>query len=272
MSEAPSSTALLVASGVAFQSTHPRFGHLVPDHAGELARSFVAGPRGSSFIDRFLVAIKERLTVPGLTLHYVLRKRWIEKLVRSAIASDYRQLIVLGAGLDTLSIRLANEIVAIEIDQIATQRLKRNVAGAEAEVEFVAADLAREPLAAALTRSSRYRPDESAVFLAEAVFLYLTESQVRSVLRQLRERHAPTRLIFTFWSPRNPVNFQNATPIADWWLRLKSEPGQWTIEPDRVAAFLASEGFSLVELVLDREYHEGYRAARGEHIAVSSRT
>ena len=34
MKDAPSSTALLVASGVAFQSTHPRFGHLVPEDAG----------------------------------------------------------------------------------------------------------------------------------------------------------------------------------------------------------------------------------------------
>lgn len=263
MKDAPSETAFLVAAGVAFQSTHPRHKHLVPEEAGRLSRGFVdaGGARvrsGASRWDRFVVALRERLTVPGLTLHYVLRKRKIEELVRSAIASGQRQLIVLGAGLDTLAIRLSGDIRTVEFDHPATQQLKKRLAG-DANVEFIAADF---------TASAPFRtvPGGPSIVVAEAVLLYLSESEVRRLLRELRSRNASTLLIFTFWEPRHPINFQNATWIADWWLRKHGEPGRWAIAPDAVREFLASEGFELLELIRDVDY--GTRS-RGEHIAVA---
>ena len=272
MRDAPSSTALLVASGVAFQSTHPRFGHLVPADAGELARSFVAaaGRRvrsGASPVDRLLIYMQERLTVPGITLHYVLRKRYIELLTRIAISDGYEQLVVLGAGLDTLALRLSRKVNAIEIDHPATQRLKRSVIDSETSIRFVTADLTTDTLGDALA-------DQPTLFLAEAVLLYLTERQVRAVLTQIRKRANRARLIFTFWEPRDPINFQNATPIADWWLRRAGEPGRWAIASGDLANFLASEGFLLEEVARDDDYHHRYVSdtvplAKGEHIAVA---
>ena len=266
MRDAPSSTALLVAAGVAFQSTHPRNRHLVPEEAGRLARTFVSGRRGASWFDRIVVALRERLTVPGLTLHYVLRKRRIEELVRAA---HLPQLIVLGAGLDTLALRLSRDMTCIEIDHPATQQLKKELlecAGHAAALEMLPVDFTSETLSEALTRSSFYRPDAPTVFVAEAVLLYLTESQVRSLLAQLRARTSRTRLIFTFWQPRSPINFQNATFIADWWLRKHAEPGRWAIAPEDVPGFLESEGCKLLQLVRDVDYET---RARGEHIAVA---
>jgi methyltransferase (TIGR00027 family) len=260
MKDAPSSTALLVAAGVAFQSTHPRNKHLVPEEAGRLARKFIAaaGGRarsGASAWDRFVVALRERVSVPGLTLHYVLRKQKIEEQVRAAIRDDYSQLVVLGAGLDTLAIRLAKELKCIEIDHPATQALKKRVAG-DVAVEFRPFDLTKKS------------PEiiGPAIVLAEAVLLYLDEGEVRSLLRQLQGRGARTRLIFTFWEPRIPINFQNATFIADAYLRKHSEPGRWAIRPEDVASFLESEGFTLRELIRDVDF--GTRS-RGEHIAVA---
>jgi methyltransferase (TIGR00027 family) len=270
-SDRPSSTALLVAAGVAFQSTHPRHRHLVDAEAARLTREFVAAAglqvrHGDSAADRVLVGLQEALTVRGLTLQYVLRKRRIEQMVRAAITAGYRQLIVLGAGLDTLAIRLANEITAIEIDHPATQQLKKSVAR-DANVEFLAVDFARESVSEALRRSARCRANEPALFLAEAVLLYLTEQQVRNLFAQLRARTADTRLIFTFWEPRDPINFQNATWVADWYLRRHAEPGRWAIAPENVSAFAREEGAELYELARDVDFHEGFRAARGEHIA-----
>lgn len=258
MRDAPSSTALLVAAGVAFQSTHPRNRHLVPDEAGRLARAFVraAGAQarsGESRWDRFIVALRERVSVPGLTLHYVLRKKKIEELVRAAIRDGYSQLVVLGAGLDTLAIRLSKELKCVEIDHPATQKLKKRVAG-DVPVEFRPFDLTK-------TAPEIAGP---AIILTEAVLLYLSEDEVRGLLRRWRAHR--TRLIFTFWQPRDPINFQNATFIADWYLEKHGEPGRWAIAPENVAAFLVSEGFALRELIRDVDY--GTRA-RGEHIAVA---
>ena len=267
MRDSPSSTALLVAAGVAFQSTHPRNRHLVPDEAGRLLRGFIKDRSGSSWFDRIIVAIRERLTVPGLTLHYVLRKQRIEQLVR---ATGFRQLIVLGAGLDTLAVRLSREMTCIEIDHPATQALKAQLlesGGHAAALELLPVDFTKETLTDALKRSSRYRENEPALFVAESVLLYLSEAEVRKLFKQLKARAAPTRLIFTFWQPRTPINFQNATFIADWYLRKHGEPGRWAIAPEYIRRFVESEGFDLVELVRDTDL--GTRA-RGEHIAAAA--
>lgn len=265
MKDAPSSTAQLVAAGVAFQSTHPRNRHLLSEEWGHLARSFVQRESGASRFDRFIVALRERLTVPGLTLHYVLRKRRIEELVRAAA---FPQLIVLGAGLDTLALRLSREMTCIEIDHPATQQLKAKLlecGGHAAALELLPVDFTRETLTEALSRAKRYEAKKPALFVAEAVLLYLTEDQVRNLFKQLKSRPAKTRLIFTFWQPRTPINFQNATFLADWYLRKHSEPGRWAIAPDDVRAFVESEGFNLIDLIRDVDYGT---KARGEHIAV----
>ena len=265
MKDAPSSTAQLVAAGVAFQSTHPRNRHLISEEWGRLARSFAQRESGASPFDRFIVALRERLTVPGLTLHYVLRKRRIEELVRAAA---FPQLIVLGAGLDTLALRLSREMTCIEIDHPATQHLKAKLldcGGHAAALELLPVDFTRDTLTKALNRSNRYEPTKPALFVAEAVLLYLTEAQVRDLFNQLKSRSAKTRLIFTFWQPRDPINFQNATFIADWYLRKHGEPGRWAIRPEQVRAFVESEGFTLLELIRDIDYGT---KARGEHIAV----
>jgi methyltransferase (TIGR00027 family) len=264
-----SATALLVASGIAFHSTHPRHRELVPSEAGQLSRRFVAAAgrvrSGSSRTDRFLVALQEALTVPGLSLHYVLRKRAIEAAVRGAVAEGFRTLVVLGAGLDTLALRLAGEIRAVEIDHPATQRLKRDVAG-ETKVAFHPVDFTHRASAGFLPEL-----EPRAVFVAEAVFLYLAEEDVRKVLAHIRERSPRARLIFTFWAPREgkSPNFRNARPLADFYLWLKREPGRWAIEPERLAVFLADNSFVLRQLLLDDDFHGPYKPlARGEHIAV----
>ncbi|HEY3056793.1 MAG TPA: class I SAM-dependent methyltransferase, partial [Thermoanaerobaculia bacterium] len=188
--------------------------------------------------------------------------RYIEDLARAAIVDGFRQLVVVGAGLDTLALRLSHRVRAVEIDHPATQRLKRALV--DGPIEFVPADFTRDTL---ILR------DEPTLFVAEAVFLYLTEAEVRRMLARIREAKQ-ARLIFTFWEPRNPVNFQNATPLADWWLQRASEPGRWAIAPEKLDDFLASEGFSLLRLARDDDYHHRYVSkevplAKGEHIAVA---
>ena len=60
----------------------------------------------------------------------MMRKRWIESRVRAAIADGASQLVVLGAGFDTLGVRLAVErpdFRVVEIDHPATLAVKRSV-------------------------------------------------------------------------------------------------------------------------------------------------
>jgi methyltransferase (TIGR00027 family) len=288
MKDRPSSTAMLVLNGVAFRATDPRYAHLVSraasDHAAALLRAAGQRPRhGGNLLDRAIVHVMERFSVPGLSLHYILRKRYIEEVLRRAFASDFRQLVVIGAGLDTVALRLVAEfpaLNAIEVDHPATQSLKRELlqsAGIAAPITFLPVDLTRTSLSTSLATCAAFDRTAPTLFLAEAVFLYLTEDEVREALRSVRTAAARSRIVFTFFAPRTrgTINFQNATPIADWWLRWRGEPIRWAIDPGAMQHFLASEGFDLQEVALDDTFQRRYVSARvplarGEHIAVAN--
>jgi methyltransferase (TIGR00027 family) len=288
MKDRPSSTAMLVLNGVAFRATDSRYAHLVSEtarhHASALLRAAGRRPRhGRNLLDRAIVHVMELFTVPGLSLHYVLRKRYIEEVLRSALANDFRQLVVIGAGLDTVALRLVAEfpaLNAIEVDHPATQSLKRELlhtAGIAAPITFLPVDLSRTSLSASLATCAAFDRTVPTLFLAEAVFLYLTEDDVREALRSIRTAAAHSRIVFTFFAPRSrdPINFQNARPFADWWLRWRGEPMRWAIDPSAMKQFLASEGFDLQGVAMDDTFQRRYVSARvaharGEHIAVAN--
>ena len=271
----PSATAALVARRVAFQSRHTRHAWLVPAASAELASRFATASglkvwRGDSPLHRMVVGLMERLVVPGLTLHYVLRKRRIEEIARKSGAEGFRQLVALGAGFDSLALRLAEEMPelhAVEVDLPETQNIKRSVAGPRERVTFVPAALGRDPLPEKLR--GFVKPSQATLFLAEAVFLYLSPDRIHRVLSEIRLTCRPARVVFTFFGRRRfQANFRNATPLAALWLRWKGERVLWSIDPGDVAQFVAADGYRLVSIVRDEEYHQGLAAARGEHIAV----
>jgi O-methyltransferase involved in polyketide biosynthesis len=95
---------------------------------------------------RPIAKLIERITIPGLLLHYSLRKKCIRELVRSALANGVAQVVILSAGFDPLSSDLQGEFPTAlfwEIDHPTTQRHKVHACseiGIE-RVHFVAVDL-----------------------------------------------------------------------------------------------------------------------------------
>jgi len=53
------------------------------------------------------------MMIPGLMIHYVLRKNAIEKFTRNAIQEGAEQIVNLGAGFDSLLYRLAHELPGV---------------------------------------------------------------------------------------------------------------------------------------------------------------
>src|SRR5882672_5169852 len=152
----PSSTAALIAAATVFLARDPRLAPLVPAGAApRCARCLesVSLLRAVQALShpalRWAARLAERATVPGLLLHFMLRKRWIEEAVRAALAEGCEQVVVVGAGFDTLALRLSREFRSatfVEIDHPATQASKMRAierTGAPGNLRFVPADLAR---------------------------------------------------------------------------------------------------------------------------------
>jgi methyltransferase (TIGR00027 family) len=124
----------------------------------------------------------------GLRNFVATRSRFAEEAARRAIGEGVRQIVVLGAGLDTFAYRLepSEGLRVFEVDHPATQAEKRRrlaAAGiaAPAHLTFAPCDFERDALGEAL-RAVGFDPDARAFFIWLGVVPYLTETAIFATL------------------------------------------------------------------------------------------
>lgn len=258
----PSSTATLIAAATVFLDGDPRVRGLVPAGAAALCRRFISSTPASTRAAvgalchpalRWLAWLAERSTVPGLMLHFMLRKRLIESAVTETISRGASQVVVLGAGFDTLALRLHRahpSVTFIEIDHPATQRCKRETveqdkAGSR-NLVFQPADLTRQTLDEVLANVPAYRRGANSVFVIEGVLMYLTQAEVSALFQLFGAQGGnASRVVFTVMEPMagGRIDFHNATLLVKRLLRLWREPFKCGIATAELPAFLHRSGF-----------------------------
>ncbi len=177
----------------------------------------------------------------------VVRTRAIDDLVRDAIRSGARQLVLLGAGLDSRGCRLdeAAEIEVFEVDHPATQlvkkeRLHASIGKLPANIRYAAMDFEHDALEAKLIESG-YHPDVQAVVVWEGVIDYLTESAVQSTLAVLARLLAPSSLLIFTYTDKGTLDGSKAFRGARRWRSLSKvggEPFLFGFNPDTLAEVL----------------------------------
>jgi methyltransferase (TIGR00027 family) len=261
-----SSTAYLIARSTRFLSLDRELGRFVPDGSRAFSRDVVAAlarfPRLTDSLyrlppNRLIIKTLERAMLPGIQLHYALRKACIERIVRASLNQGFGRVWVVAAGFDSLALRLAGEFPTadfIELDRPAIQAVKRSICersgSARANLEFVPADLTAG-LPPTLNSANLSRIENN-LFIFEGIFMYLDESEVRKTLRDVAQSAgSSTRVVFTFMDVLRPgqIRFHNANPLINCWLRRKGEVFRWGIAADDLAGFLDELGFTLLEIV-----------------------
>ncbi len=264
----PSKTAADIAKYLVYLAEETPYAALLPEGVAELNTRlcyawFPRFQREHRWMKRgswqLLVRLAERMFMPGLSLHHALRKRFMDETIRQAVADGARQLVVLGAGFDTLALRVAadnREVTCIEVDHPATQRVKRR--GVEQlgvggpNHHFVPLDLTRTTLDETLTGCDAFRAGERSVFLAEGLLMYLRPEDVDRVFAVARELTAPGSR-FAFTHLRVDERGRPTIGRMDWAVRLKlraiGEPFYWGLALDGRESFLEPRGFRLVDAV-----------------------
>ncbi|HKQ99973.1 MAG TPA: SAM-dependent methyltransferase [Pyrinomonadaceae bacterium] len=276
----PSATAYLIARSTFFLSRDPLLGRLVPPRSAELSRRFAeTRSRLARWLDdalnsrllRPLSGFLERATVPGIRLHYALRKRYLEETARRALGEGFPQMVVIGAGFDTLALRLHEafpETEFFEVDHPATQRVKKRVIESQdspaPNLHFISLDLTHGNLEGSLLPGSAYRADLDTVFVAEGLLMYLAPAEVELILQFIRHHSgAHSKFVFTFMETQSDgrIGFRQSSRAVDAWLRLRGESFKWGIHHTRLSEFLAARGFVLRELVTSEMLRSKYLAA-----------
>lgn len=258
--ERGSRTATDVARQIVALGYDPRLAPLLPEGAAlaterllvalRLLRPWMIAIGRSRTVQRFSYRVRNRLG--WHPVHFGLRKRFVDDEVRAALADGVRQVLVVGAGYDTLALRLAAEYpdrTFVEIDHPATQASKRvgiATIGAERPNLFlVAADLARVSLAHALATLRPWDGACASVVVAEGVLLYFPPAAADAFFTSV---HAITgsgsRVVFTWLRRTDGGHDFGRGRLLSAVMAVVGEPFQWSV-PDEATleALLARSGF-----------------------------
>ena len=254
-----SATAKVIAAAMILLDSREQTRHWVPRYAAQWSEIFLSASRSGRFLvatvkcplTRALWRCVEKGTLPGIMKHYAHRKRWIEAQCRAAFAGGYGHLVVVGAGFDTLGLRMAEEfpeITVTEIDHPATQNEK--LQGMEMHqkawpqnMRFLPLDLTAQqiPTSACAAR-------KPTIFVMEGLLMYLPEERVRQLFENL---HAwpvgASRIIASYMCRRadGKASFTPRSRLIDLWLRQRHEPFCWSRTPEQMRKWLEEAGYFL---------------------------
>jgi methyltransferase (TIGR00027 family) len=208
--------------------------------------------------------LQDLLLMPGQFEGFGHRKIFIQQQVEAAIKRGAQQVLVVGAGFDTLCLRLApqySDVQFFEVDHPATSAAKaRGVAleGRPANMIQIAADLGEQDLPKVLSEDGRWQTSQPSVLMAEGLFQYLTDDEVRGLLRDAASCTSPgSRFAFTHAIPgvRRMVSILT---------RLVGEPWKSAVRSEDLPEYVEGTGWTMISDVDTDSAHGVERYAVAE--------
>lgn len=203
--------------------------------------------------------------LPGQFEAFAHRKAFCERNVRDCIAGGARQVLVLGAGYDTIGWRLAPELPGVqffEIDHPATARLKRRGIermGPRSNLHLIPADLGQRNLVDVMTDQEHWDAASQSVIIAEGLLMYLPPEAVPELFcRCASICGARSRIAFSYIPADGDgrLDVGRWTKLVLWIQRRVGEPWLWSIRPDDLPAFLHDTGWNVTpDLAASAEKH-----------------
>ena len=282
--EKPSATALLIAKSQLLLRTEA-----ISVAREDYYRAFVEAveqkPWYPSLASQYWHQFIERISIPGIYLHYALRKLCIEQIAKEFLdGAQVEQVVVIAAGFDPLLVMLSQQYRStafFELDHPATQQAKRlalTKLGSADNLTLIPVDLTKQSIFEVL-RGSSFSLDRSTLFIAEGITMYLDETEIERFFKQIRSctRNGNSHLLFTYMNkqPSGSIQFESATKLVDYWLWLKKEVFRWGIATSELAGFLSAAGYRLMR-TYDADYlatqyllDKNITLARGENICLA---
>jgi len=211
-----------------------------------------------------------------------MRSRVVEEKLDLAREQGVKQLVILGAGLDSTAYRsheLTDGLQVFEVDHPATQQWKRErLAAADISVPdnvtFVAFDFERQTLSEAL-EAGGVSKDAATFFTWLGVQMYLTDEAVRATLSVMGQYPIGSQMVMDFVSPSyvragNVVSdsVQNLQEVVS----EMGEPMKSKYFVPELDEILKDSGFSKVDFLTSRWLVDNYLQGNTASYAMSDDT
>jgi methyltransferase (TIGR00027 family) len=188
-------------------------------------------------------------------LFIAARSRFSEDTLAGCVKRGVRQVVVLGAGLDTFSLRNPHASLGVrvfEVDSQASQnwkrdRLKHAGLGAPSSLTFVPMDFERQSLADALG-SAGFDANRPAFFQWLGVVPYLTREAISLTLEFIAGVPG-SEVVFDYAEPfenYRPDRRANITAVAAS-AASRGEPWLSLFDPVELSEMLEAKGFGMIE-------------------------
>ncbi|MBL7226292.1 MAG: SAM-dependent methyltransferase [Desulfobacteraceae bacterium] len=257
----PSRTAYKVALNVVTLGAKPGMDRFLPPGIVQATEKLLvaSGATGARTVrwsrSQRMVSVYEAFDwmLPGQFEAFAHRKAFCERQVRDGIGAGATQILVLGAGYDTMGWRLAPEFPGVnffEIDHPATARLKAkgiDAMGQRDNLYLLAEDLGKRKLADVLKTHESWDQSARTVIVAEGLVMYLPPEAVRDLFCQCAViAGVGSRIAFTYI----PIGADGRPDAGRWtglmlWLqKVVGEPWTWSIRPEELGLFLEESGWT----------------------------
>jgi methyltransferase (TIGR00027 family) len=243
------------ASVTALGAAGHRAAHQVLEHGFVFADPLALRILGQD-ADGAIELAKERPERRSLRLFIAMRSRFAEDSARRAIEKDVRQILVIGAGLDTFAYRLerTSDLRIFELDHPATQvekrrRLSEAQISEPAHVAYVAHDFELRSMVPPL-KVAGFDPDMPTFVIWLGVTPYLTEEALFATLSEVARWPGGAEVVFDYANPLDRVtdaaarahHEQLAERVA-----AKGEPFRCYLDSPELHTRAAELGFSDIE-------------------------
>ena len=258
----PSRTAYKVALNVVTLGAKPEMDRFLPPGIVEATEKLLvaSGAAGAGTVrwarSRRMVSVYEAFDwmLPGQFEAFAHRKAFCERQVRDGIGAGATQILVLGAGYDTLGWRLAPEFSGVnffEIDHPATARLKAKgieAMGQRDNLCLIAEDLGKQKLPEVLKTAASWDRSARTVIVAEGLVMYLPPEAVQDLFCQCAVIAGDGSRIAFSYIPTGTDGRPDAgrwTGLMLWLQKVAGEPWTWSIRPEDLGPFLEETGWTI---------------------------
>jgi methyltransferase (TIGR00027 family) len=195
----------------------------------------------------------------------VCRARFIDDAALAALSQGIKQLVILGAGLDTRAYRLPGieGVKVFEVDLPSVQndkkkKVQKYLGRLPENVTFIPIDFDTQSLEAVFSGTS-FDPSAPAVFIWEGVTQYITEEAVHRTLEFVGKSYQGSILLFTYVL-KSIIDRSPDFPGADHLMDVVGESSPWTfgLKPASIPALLQPYHLALIADIGNAYYQEKY--------------
>jgi methyltransferase (TIGR00027 family) len=194
-----------------------------------------------------------------------IRTKYFDDVLEKHLLSHFRQVVILGAGLDTRAVRKqAAGVAYFEIDDAATLKLKKTCyerQGIDVNLKFIPGNYVTDGLIS-LLKQNDFDFDVPTYFIWEGNTMYLPLDTVKQVLTELRKYVKRFRLSFDYMAEAVITKTTGDSGITSLVESFANIGAPWLTGIRDIHSLARELSLNLVENFKTSELYERYRVGR----------